>query len=192
MGAQVLRQRLRVVLPDRLLQPGSREDDVAGRPDPGTERQPVGPPRLAQRRREYPVLHAGERAVAAVRDVVDQRCPTIRQRTLEEALDQSPPDLGGGRCLVPGVDVGGELPGGEGVGPAAALVPGEEQEVHGYGSGNAGEGTTNDGGDRGRTAAAHEDCPSTKMPRGSVIDTSQCGRSTVSLILRSPATLHSA
>jgi hypothetical protein len=31
-----------------------------------------------------------------------------------------------------------------------------------------------------------------KMPRGRVIDTTQFGRSTVSLIFRSPATLHRA
>jgi len=31
-----------------------------------------------------------------------------------------------------------------------------------------------------------------KMPRGSVIETTQLGMSTASLILRSPATLHSA
>ena len=53
--------------------------------------------------------------------------------------------------------------------------------------------------DRGETCARHgvaflpriaiED--HRKMPRGRVIETSQFGRSTVSVILRSPATLHS-
>lgn len=38
-------------------------------------------------------------------------------------------------------------------------------------------------------------CPSvpySKMPRGTVIETTQCGTSTISLILRSPATLQMA
>src|SRR3954471_23870214 len=48
-GAQVVAERRAVVLPDRLIQPGRRGDDVSTRPDGGAERQAVADARSGER-----------------------------------------------------------------------------------------------------------------------------------------------
>src|SRR4051812_23019099 len=129
--AEVVGQRLAVVLPDRLVEPHGREDDVAAGPDRRAERRPVPDPPRRQRSRDDAVLHSGEDPVAPVRDVVDQRRPRGRELALEQALDEALADVGRGGRVVPARHPGRQLPRTEAALAPAAAVAGVQERVHG-------------------------------------------------------------
>src|SRR5712671_3252370 len=100
-GAEVLGQGVAVVVPDRLVQPGGREDRVIDGPYGCAEREPVPGARLAQRLCGNFIERAVEHAVGPVRDVADQFGPLWRELLLEEPFEQALADLPGHWRLVP-------------------------------------------------------------------------------------------
>ncbi|MCU1427090.1 MAG: hypothetical protein JWL83_1090 [Actinomycetia bacterium] len=120
-----------------------RQDDVARRPHGRAEQETEPNGAFRQRRRDDPVLHAPQRPVAPVHDVVHERCPLRIELPLQEPLDEPLSDLTGGGDLVP-VRLRGELPLEERALASVAPVPGVPHPVHRDGSDRAGKRTARD------------------------------------------------
>src|SRR3954452_3865434 len=128
--AQVLGERLQVVLPDRLVDAEQRENDVSGCPDRGPERQSVPQLRRAPRAEEQAVAAAGGEAETPVRGVVEE--PRVRRRKLvpEHALEQPLGHQRRRRSVLPAVEARGGLPRREGDVATVVAVAAVERCVH--------------------------------------------------------------
>src|SRR6266496_1751173 len=132
--AEVLGQDLGVVLPDRPVQPGQRQDDVAGGPHRGAQDEPMADLPGAQRPLHQPEQPTPGDPVAPVNQVVGQRGPLGWELALEDTLDDPLADLRGGGRMLPVLQSGRELPCQQALLAAAELVAGELDQVHGGGA----------------------------------------------------------
>src|SRR4029453_18975819 len=99
--AQVLRERLDVVLPDGLVDAESWEHDVSAGPDRRTERESVPDLGLAPRGEEEPVPGPVGETEPPMRGVVQEPRIPRRQLVAEHALEQLLGDERGRRRIVP-------------------------------------------------------------------------------------------
>src|SRR5207302_60113 len=116
-GRQVVGERLDVVLPDRLVDAGERQDDVVREPNDSPEGQTLPP-----------VDQVCDRAGTFVGQVM----PKNRVRDLSA-------DLAGCRCVIPLSDTLGGFPREEALVAAAPAVSEEPDEVHRGGAYGAGD-----------------------------------------------------
>ena len=124
-----------------------REDDVAGAPDRGPERQPVKGLRAAQRPRHHAVRGRRRRSVAPVCGGADEPGPAVRDLPLGEALDQALHGLPGVRGLLPAVDRP-EFPRERAIRTARTAIPEVPDRVHADGPHGSGRQPPHDGGQR--------------------------------------------
>src|ERR1700756_1800554 len=110
MRSEILCQRRGVVLPDRLVELGGGQNDVAGGPHGCAEQQAVADPGSLQRRGDDSVLGTVDDAERALRDVVEDWHALRWKLYAEEALDEPLADLRWRRRLIPAGEASGELP----------------------------------------------------------------------------------
>src|SRR5580704_2523397 len=145
MRAEIIGQRLGVVIPDRLVQLGRGQDYVIACPDRRAKGKPVADPGCGQRLRDDPVLRTVENPVGPVHDVVDQACAAGRKLNAKEALHETLAHLcWRGRLLPTGYTRRGLPLFSAAVAPVAA-VPSEQERVHRHRSYRTGHQSASDG-----------------------------------------------
>ena len=120
-SAQVLAERLSVVLPYWFVDTEGRQDDVAGSPDSNSERGPVPELRRAQDASQYSVRSASEQAIAPMHDVGDKPHVLGPKLAPGDGLDKNLADLRRCRRVLPTVQPRGRFPIGDSLSPPPFL-----------------------------------------------------------------------
>lgn len=110
MGAEVLPQRLRVVFPHRLVEFGQHKHHIGLHPNACSPNQPVARATSGKRAAHQAEGGSPPHPGCPVHNVVHEAGTLRLYLTLENGLDQTPAELGRGRCVIPAAEARRELP----------------------------------------------------------------------------------